>query len=108
MSYNQLLVLQALANGCGYGLEVMARTRMSSGTVYPILRRLEAAGLIRSVHEDAEEAFAKGRPARRLHELTEEGASELIAARNALIEHQREMGLLEPHLASGEGEAITS
>lgn len=95
VSYNELIVLHAIGAGCRYGLEIMNHTRLSSGTVYPILRRFEADGLVSSAKEDREEAFAAGRPARRLHELTESGASVLSSARDELLQHQREMGLAD-------------
>jgi hypothetical protein len=48
ISYNAALVLQALGRGFGYGFDVMRTTELPSGTVYPLLRRLEDAGLVRS------------------------------------------------------------
>ena len=39
------LVLQALACGHHYGFDVMDATGLPSGTVYPLLRRLEHEGL---------------------------------------------------------------
>ena len=38
------LVLQALARGHHYGFDVMDATGLPSGTVYPLLRRLEHEG----------------------------------------------------------------
>lgn len=61
-------VLEALADGCTYGLEVMRRTGLKSGTVYPILRRMETAGWISGKREEC--APEPGRPARRLYKLT--------------------------------------
>ena len=42
------LVLIALARGLRHGFDVLDATGLESGTVYPILRRLEDAGLVRS------------------------------------------------------------
>ena len=42
------LVLQALACGHRYGFDVMDATGLPSGTVYPVLRRLEKEGLVRA------------------------------------------------------------
>jgi DNA-binding PadR family transcriptional regulator len=93
ISYNQLLVLHALDSGCRYGFEVMRFTELSAGTVYPILRRFEARGLIASSKEEEATAHAAGRPARRMHELQPEGRAVLIKAREAFIARQRAMGL---------------
>jgi PadR family transcriptional regulator PadR len=66
-----------------YGFDLMQRTRLPSGTIYPILARLESAGWIAGQLEPAEEAARQGRPARRLYRLTAEGA---VAGRAALAE----------------------
>jgi PadR family transcriptional regulator PadR len=55
-----------------YGLELAKAASLSSGTIYPILARLEAAGWITSAWEDIDEAKA-GRRARRYYRLTGEG-----------------------------------
>src|ERR1022692_4150405 len=47
-----------------YGLELMKATGFRSGTLYPVLARLERAGWIRSQREDID-PVAEGRPARR-------------------------------------------
>ncbi|MGZ8804036.1 MAG: PadR family transcriptional regulator [Microbacterium sp.] len=52
------------------------------GTLYKALGRLEAAGLLESDWEDADEAVAEGRPRRRLYTVT--GAAQL-----ALAEHRQ-------------------
>ena len=57
-----ILVLQALARGFRYGFDVMDATELPSGTVYPILSKLEAAGLARSAWEDARIARREKRP----------------------------------------------
>ena len=73
LSYNGALVLQALEQGHRYGFEIMRVTRLKSGTVYPLLRRLEAAGLVVSQWEDEGAAHGDGRPARRYYVATAEG-----------------------------------
>ncbi len=93
LSYNEVLVLQALATGCRYGFEVMSVTGISAGTVYPILRRCEARGHVSSEREDEENAHQQGRPARRLHRITREGRSVLARAREELLERHRALGL---------------
>lgn len=55
-----------------YGLELMNATGFPSGTLYPVLARLERAGWIRSQRESID-PVAEGRPARRYYRLTGEG-----------------------------------
>ncbi len=66
-------VLSALVHGFGYGFEIVEVTGLRAGTVYPVLRRLEARGLVRSSWERASVARAEGRPSRRNYELTQSG-----------------------------------
>ena len=58
-----------------YGLELMHDTRLPSGTLYPILVRLERAGWVQSRWEDVDPAV-EGRPSRRYYRLTADGAAE--------------------------------
>lgn len=74
------LVLLALARGLRHGFDVLDATGLQSGTVYPILRRLEDAGLVRSSWEPVQRARAEGRPPRRNYELTGAGAEALREA----------------------------
>jgi PadR family transcriptional regulator len=72
-------ILMALIQGKGYGLElidrVKAKTRGSvvlhQGSVYPLLRDLEADGFLKSWNESGGDERG-GRP-RRFYELTAEG-----------------------------------
>jgi DNA-binding PadR family transcriptional regulator len=79
LSYHAALVAQALASGHVYGFDLMRATGLPSGTVYPLLRRLEAAGLVRSSWEDID-TVAEGRPRRRNYALTAGGRRSLAAA----------------------------
>ena len=88
ISYNAALVLQALAQGFGFGFDVMRVTQLPSGTVYPLLRRLEDGGLVSSRWEDEARAHDQGRPARRYYELTADGSTALASAKERLV-HQR-------------------
>ena len=74
------LVLHALARGVRHGFDVLDATGLPSGTVYPILRRLEDAGLVRSRWESVLVAREEGRPPRRYYELTGTGAESARAA----------------------------
>ncbi len=74
------LILQAVGAGYRYGFDVMDATGLASGTVYPALRRLEEARLLRGRWEDAPAAHRGGRPQRRLYELTSAGELSLEEA----------------------------
>lgn len=86
------LVLRVVAGGYRYGLDVMEACDLPSGTVYPALRRLEKAGLLKSRWEDLERAQAEGRPRRRTYELTDEGREALPGADRKLSEVRRLLG----------------
>lgn len=75
------LVLQALACGHRYGFDVMDATGLPSGTVYPVLRRLEKEGLVRADWEDPQTARDEQRPPRRNYELTGDGEALLATGR---------------------------
>lgn len=81
ITYATAVVLEALASGRHYGFDIMDATGLPSGTVYPILRRLERDGHLRSTWEDEEEATAEQRPARKYYALEESGRSLLTDAR---------------------------
>jgi DNA-binding PadR family transcriptional regulator len=93
LTYNELLVLQALSLGHRYGFELMSVTGLSAGTVYPLLRRLDARGYVEASREDERAAHAEGRPARRMHEITPDGLAALAAARRELIARHEALGL---------------
>jgi PadR family transcriptional regulator, regulatory protein PadR len=95
LSYNAAVVLQALANGHGYGFEIMRATDLPSGTVYPLLRRLEAASLVASRWEDALRARDEGRPPRRYYEPTPDGRAQLAEARSRLSRQRALFGAPE-------------
>jgi PadR family transcriptional regulator, regulatory protein PadR len=66
------------------GSEVHQRCGIASGTLYPILLRLESAGWFASQWESIDPSLA-GRPRRRLYKLTPTGlrrASEVFASFN--------------------------
>jgi len=68
-----LAALMRDPTGEHYGLSVAEATGLSSGSLYPILARLEAAGLLTSRWEEVDESKA-GRPRRRYYRLTGAGA----------------------------------
>jgi PadR family transcriptional regulator, regulatory protein PadR len=63
-----------------YGYEIGEASGLPSGTVHPILARLEGAGWLESRWEDVD-ASGAGRPARRYYRLTADGVG---AAREGL------------------------
>ena len=81
LTYPTTLVLQALASGVRHGFDVIDATGLPSGTVYPILRRLERESLVSAAWEDATIAHDEQRPPRRYYELTAAGKVVLESAR---------------------------
>jgi PadR family transcriptional regulator PadR len=69
-----------------YGLQIMHDTSLPSGTLYPILVRLERAGWVESRWEDVD-PVAEGRPSRRYYRLTTEGLAE--ARREVAAMHEQ-------------------
>jgi DNA-binding PadR family transcriptional regulator len=63
-----------------YGIEIGDVAGLPSGTVHPILARLEGLGWLSSRWEDVDPSVV-GRPARRYYRLTPDG---VLAARSAL------------------------
>jgi DNA-binding PadR family transcriptional regulator len=92
LSYNGALVLQAISQGFAYGFEIMRAAHLPSGTVYPLLRRLEAAGLVESRWEEADRAHDEGRPPRRYYQATTDGKAALADARERLRAQQTLFG----------------
>lgn len=92
IGYHPALILSAFAAGARYGLEVIERTGLSSGTVYPALRRLEATGCLVGAWEDESHAHGEGRAARRYYEVTPEGRAALAQARERIEARHRALG----------------
>ena len=71
-----------------YGLEIAKQAGLTTGTIYPILARLERAGWLISAWEEIDPA-AEERPARRYYRLSTSGAerarNELAHAQDALF-----------------------
>ena len=94
LSYNATLVLASVERGSRYGLEIIDRTGLSPGTVYPALRRLEAGRLVEGDWEDEAVARAEGRPARRNYRITDPGRAALAEAMERVRAQQVAMGWL--------------
>jgi DNA-binding PadR family transcriptional regulator len=87
MSLQTLRVLEAFLEEPGEqlaGADVARRGHLASGTLYPILLRLESAGWLTSRWENIDPSDA-GRPRRRLYRITPTGlrrAAEVFATFN--------------------------
>jgi DNA-binding PadR family transcriptional regulator len=81
LTYSTALALEALAAGRSYGFDIMDVTGLPSGTVYPLLRRLERAGCVAARWEDEAVAHREGRPARREYRITAQGRAVLARTR---------------------------
>ena len=77
MGYATVQVLQAIASGYLYGFDIMDATGLPSGTVYPILSKLEDSGFVKSRWEDPRIARREKRPPRRSYEITGDGREAL-------------------------------
>ncbi|MBY8875047.1 PadR family transcriptional regulator [Micromonospora sp. PLK6-60] len=66
-----------------YGRDIARETGLKTGTLHPILARLEAAGWVHSFWEDPAEHEDQGRPRRRYYRLTGDGVR---AARSCLAD----------------------
>ncbi len=80
LGFSTVTILRALSDGVRYGLDIMDRTGLPSGTVYPALQRLERMGHVTARWEGESVARAEGRPQRRYYRLTGAGAAALAAA----------------------------
>jgi PadR family transcriptional regulator PadR len=59
-----------------YGLEISKLTGLHTGTLYPVMARLEDVGWVESSWEDPERGVREGRPRRRYYQLTRDGAEQ--------------------------------
>jgi PadR family transcriptional regulator, regulatory protein PadR len=92
------LVLQALLSEPGrefYGAELGDAAGLPSGTVHPMLARLERVEWVSSRWEDIDPSEA-GRPARRYYRLTATGAEHARAALARVAKQRRTWQVLKP------------
>jgi DNA-binding PadR family transcriptional regulator len=73
------IILRAVSEGHCYGFEIMEATGLPSGTIYPALRRLQEARLIRSAYHETADSQSQG-PPRKYFRTTAEGERALEAA----------------------------
>ena len=92
LSFATVTVMQVIAAGARHGFDIMDAAGLPSGTVYPILGRLEENGYVRSRWEAPATAQKAKRPPRRYYEITRAGEQALTRA----IDHYRTLGGLMP------------
>ncbi|MFI7148048.1 PadR family transcriptional regulator [Nonomuraea sp. NPDC050022] len=89
-----------------YGLEICSASDLPSGTIHPILARLEGYGWVESWWEETDPR-QEGRPRRRYYRLTADGAERsriaLAAARSPVGRMALPSPLLRPGPAGGHG-----
>jgi PadR family transcriptional regulator PadR len=81
-------ILLAMTRGSRYGFDIMEAAALPSGTVYPVLARLEERGYVRSKWETPAIAQKDKRPPRRYYTITAAGRDALAAS----VEHYRTLG----------------
>lgn len=91
LGVTSLKILAAVRDGDAYGLEIVSRTGLPSGTVYPTLGRLKKSGLVRAHWEDQRTADRDGRPRRRYYDLTGDGKTALAEGTARLVEAAAEL-----------------
>jgi PadR family transcriptional regulator PadR len=89
LGYATVQVLQAIASGYLYGFDIMDATGLPSGTVYPILSKLEDSGFVKSRWEDPRIARREKRPPRRSYEITGDGREALTDSVEKYMKVQR-------------------
>ncbi|MBG0819858.1 helix-turn-helix transcriptional regulator [Planomonospora sp. ID91781] len=67
-----------------YGFDIAREAGLATGSLYPILARLEQAGWVESFWED-QESTELGRPRRRYYRLTDDGACQARSALEATL-----------------------
>jgi len=92
LTYATAQVLFALADGLRHGFDIADATGLRGGTVYPILRRLEAEGLVAAEWEAVEISRDAGRPPRKYYRLLYDAAPVLRTARERYPFGRRVMG----------------
>jgi PadR family transcriptional regulator, regulatory protein PadR len=103
MTLTTQLVLRALLEHPAselYGLEICAKAGLPSGTIHPILARLEKAEWLESRWEDTD-PHEQGRPRRRYYRLSRDGAVRARVALARATESTAALRRLRPGLASG-------
>jgi PadR family transcriptional regulator len=85
-----------------YGLELMRRTHLPSGSIYPMLSRLLKAGWLVASKEDIDPRVA-GRPARRTYRITGDAVAAARTQLAALSDQFRPPASVRPRLVPDGG-----
>ena len=88
LSLSAVAVLDAISHETRHGFDIMDATGLPSGTVYPVLGRLERDGHVRARWESPATAQREKRPPRRYYWVTASGAKALARS----VEHYRTLG----------------
>jgi DNA-binding PadR family transcriptional regulator len=88
LSLSSVAVLSAVSRGIRHGFDMMDATALPSGTVYPVLGRLERDGYVKSRWESQAIAQREKRPPRRYYVITASGSKVLAQS----IQHYRTIG----------------
>lgn len=88
LSPTAVVTLKAIASGVRHGFDIMDATGLPSGTVYPILGRLEKVGFVRSRWEAPTIARREKRPPRRYYDISAAGTRALARS----LQHYRALG----------------
>ena len=83
-----------------YGLEIGRAAELASGTIHPILARLEGCGWLESRWEDLDPHDA-GRPRRRYYRLTPDGVVGAARALDRVRTPRSLMSRMHPGLSDG-------
>lgn len=83
-----------------YGLQICSMAELPSGTIHPILARLESAGWLDSRWEETDPSEA-GRPRRRYYRLNPDGAERARIALAQASAKRSALRELRPGLAGG-------
>jgi PadR family transcriptional regulator, regulatory protein PadR len=84
-----------------YGLQICADAGLPSGTIHPILARLEGLGWLESHWEETVTAHSEGRPRRRYYQLTTDGAERARIALAQATTPVSAIAVLRPGPAGG-------
>jgi PadR family transcriptional regulator PadR len=100
-SRTAMVILRAIAAGPVYiyGFKLIEMTGLPSGTVYPVMRRLERDGLIQSHWERRSIADAEQRPLRNYYKLTSFGWQRLSVFKSlptSQDEREKQPAMLDP------------
>jgi PadR family transcriptional regulator PadR len=83
-----------------YGLEICAKAELPSGTIHPILARLERLGWVESSWEEMD-PHEQGRPRRRYYKLSPSGAERARIALAKVTSTRAALGRLRAGTAHG-------